>query len=492
MSEANNNIQAAIEAGRELATKPFDINGTPFLVLPNSHTFHELDGLREHPQHIKQTVNHTTAASFIAYCQKFARENSVILIDDINNKFTAIFDYHGPDTADWGQHKAVFAPKPTVEWSNWKSFDGKALSQSEFGKFIETNLEEIIEPSGAEMLEIALSIQAKNEVKFSQAQRLDNGQMQLTYNEEINGSAGVKGQLKIPQTFKIGLRLYEGGAPYQIEARLRYRIKEGNLALWYELIRPHKTVQANLMETEELISASVGSAIAIYHGTISQGQHMRDSLSQAIAKQLADSNVGLFRGQLVDRISGDMFKNDPDYISAALNVMLNDGHVEKSARQGMSGSRWSLTPKGRAAYLVLHDTDETDDATPVDELHGEDLSPEQVDQKLAELSKGAAAEEPITDDDCSNSAAPYPYTAEHMQQTDSAVLHFDTRETLDRALYGLVKLIRDAAEQPAASIERKPEKIALLERLENNDLFPGNVRALLSYIRRDIEQLDEA
>jgi uncharacterized protein YfdQ (DUF2303 family) len=191
------------------------------------------------------------------------------MIDDVNNCFTAIFDYHGPDAAEWGDHKAVFSLKPTVEWNNWKASDSKAMNQSEFGKFIETNLEEIIEPTGAEMLEIALSIQAKTEVKFSQAQRLDNGQMQLTYHEEVNGSAGTKGQLKIPQTFKIGLRLYEGGAPYQIEARLRYRIKEGNLALWYELIRPHKTVQANLTETEELIKTSVGSSVAIYHSTLS-------------------------------------------------------------------------------------------------------------------------------------------------------------------------------------------------------------------------------
>lgn len=42
------------------------------------------------------------------------------------------------------------------------------------------------------------------------------------------------------------------------------------------------------------------------------------------------------------------------------------------------------------------------------------------------------------------------------------------------------------------SIERKAEKVALLERLENNDLFPGNVRALLAYIRADIQLMEDA
>ncbi|WP_367154686.1 hypothetical protein [Methylomonas sp. HYX-M1] len=233
---------------------------------------------------------------------------------------------------------------------------------------------------------------------------------------------------------------------------------------------------------------------------------MRDPLSQAIAKQLADSNVGLFRKQLFDKIPADLTAGNIEKVSQTLNVMLNESHVEKSARQGVDGSRWSLTPKGRAAYSALND-DEQDDrgytnrllsdamAAPADELHGADLSPEQVDKKLAELSEGIDDERDYT----------FP---EHLQHPDSfsdltlefldsqkitkTFLQFDVTDTLDRALYGLVKLIRDTAEQPPVAIERKTEKLVLLERLENNDLFPGNVRALLSYIRRDIEQLDEA
>jgi len=270
MSELQNtrsDIQAAIDAGRELATQPFEINGTPFLMVKNGYSAERLDGLRDKPLGIKQLASHTTAASFVEYFNRFATDASVIMIDDKENEFVAILDHHQPDRPDWGHHKALFKLKPTVEWLNWLHNDNKSMSQNDFGRFIETNLEEIINPNGAEMLEIALSIQAKTEVKFSQAQRLDNGQMQLSYHEEINGTAGTKGQLKIPQTFVIGLKLYEGGEPYKIEARLRYRIKEGALTLWYELIRPHKTTQANLEDTETMIREDILKG-KIYHGTI--------------------------------------------------------------------------------------------------------------------------------------------------------------------------------------------------------------------------------
>jgi len=259
------NTQAAINAGKLLAMKPFEVAGTPMIIVPDDHVLKTLNELRSTPKRISEHTSHTTAQSFIEYYNEFASENSVIFIDENGPAFNAVIDYHG-DEPGWNEHKAKFHLKPTVEFGNWHGHDKEWMAQERFGQFIEENLEEIIHPNGAEMLEIALSIQATTETKFSSAQRLDNGQTQLTYIEEINGTAGSKGQLSIPQTFKIGLRLYEGGQAYEIEARLRYRITQGQLSMRYELIRPHKTIQANIDDTEKLIAEKI-SAGKIYHGT---------------------------------------------------------------------------------------------------------------------------------------------------------------------------------------------------------------------------------
>lgn len=264
LSTLGNGIQAAIEAGKQLATQPFNINGTPMLVIPDHHHLKQLNAYRDHPLRIEQHTKHTTAVSFVDYFNKFAEPNSVIFIDQESAIFYSIIDYHG-DLPGNNAHTAVFTLEKTQEWQNWLNNNKKAMNQEDFGRFIEDNLEEIITPNGAEMLEIALSIQAKTDTKFSSAQRLDNGQIQLAYHEEINGSAGAKGQLKIPQTFTIGLKLFEGGEPYQLEARLRYRIKEGSLSLWYELIRPHKTIDANIADTTTLIANSMATG-QIYYG----------------------------------------------------------------------------------------------------------------------------------------------------------------------------------------------------------------------------------
>lgn len=254
-----NNTQAAIEAGKQLMMnrEPIYINDTPHLVVPENCTLHKLEYLREYPQHIEETVHHSTAASFINYYQKFATENSVVFLNAKSNVFIAIFDYHAPGQPDWTKHRSYFELIKTPEWIAWLTNDKKSMNQPEFGMFIENNLEEIITPSGAEMLEIALSMQANTKIKFSQAIRLDNGQTSLQYVEDIDGKAGLNGSLKIPEKFTIGLKLFEGGEAYQIDARFRYRIKDGNLAIWYELIRPHKTINANLDDTKALLQKSM-------------------------------------------------------------------------------------------------------------------------------------------------------------------------------------------------------------------------------------------
>jgi uncharacterized protein YfdQ (DUF2303 family) len=263
-----NIVETAIQAGKALALD-MDMkyeNGMPYILRPENYTVQFFPELRECPTRIEQKTAHTTAQSFVDYFNRHQTDFSVIFIDEENASFTAILDYHFTDTPGWKKHVSKFTPAKTPEWQSWLANDKKVMSQEDFGRFIENNIAEIQTPSGAEMLEIALSIQAKTEVKFSRATRLDNGQLQIGYNEVTNGTAGINGQLKIPEKFTIGLRLFRGVAPYKIDARLRYRIKEGNLSLWYELIRPHAVIDANIAEITETITAGIAPNTPIYRG----------------------------------------------------------------------------------------------------------------------------------------------------------------------------------------------------------------------------------
>lgn len=89
----------------------------------------------------------------------------------------------------------------------------------------------------------ATTISATTGIHFASARRLQDGQVQLTYNEAIDAKAGgANGDIKIPKTFTLGLRIFRNGEGYRLTARLKYRLHTGAIKFWYELERPERTI----------------------------------------------------------------------------------------------------------------------------------------------------------------------------------------------------------------------------------------------------------
>jgi len=75
---------------------------------------------------------------------------------------------------------------------------------------------------------------------------------------------GIKGNIEIPETMKLGIQIYEGGSAYELEARFRYRIREGKVAMWYDLVRPHKAQRAAVNDVFEQIQQQADAALIIH------------------------------------------------------------------------------------------------------------------------------------------------------------------------------------------------------------------------------------
>ncbi|MGY6214948.1 DUF2303 family protein [Methylolobus aquaticus] len=221
-----------------------DIDGTPAHLVPEGWTLVEHVEARGAPRRVEADVTLTTLESFIAFVSAHGDAQSAIFVDTLSGKteFCAILDYHLGQKADWCKFKARYECPRTPEFQDWQEKSGKSMPQTDFAEFIEDHLPDIVDPPAAEMAEIARGLVADIKIKFTKAVRLDNGETQLQYREEINGAAGPSGQLKIPQTIKLGLPLFMGGEPYAVEARFKYRIRDGVLSMWYELIRPHRLI----------------------------------------------------------------------------------------------------------------------------------------------------------------------------------------------------------------------------------------------------------
>lgn len=202
------------------------------------------------PLHCETSVTLHDAQSFAEYLNKFSDDDTMVFIDLQQAKFVAIIDYHRADNApQHGHHRATYQCPKTPEWNTWLKYSGEKMSQVEFALFIEDNAEEITNPQGAQMLEIAASLQATNKHDFSSAIKLDNGETQFAYNEVIDGKAGKNGQLDIPTEITVQLQPFQGGPAYERKARFRYRISNGGLMMWYDLVRPQKCIEDAVQDT---------------------------------------------------------------------------------------------------------------------------------------------------------------------------------------------------------------------------------------------------
>lgn len=250
------NIQAAIAAGAALGdprSPVVDEKAGVFAVVPKEYKVESLAKFLPRPLRIAQAVLLYDTDSFIAYVNGFkVPGSSRIFFNGEEEKFVAVLDYHETESPAWCEHTATFKPRRSVEFTTWMDKNRTQMTQVDFARFLEENMPDIVEPNSAELLQVALTFEAKKSVEFSSGVRLNNGQIQFQYDEVVRGTA-QKGTIEIPEQFVLGISLHVNGPAYRIPVRLRWRLQDGKVVFWYEVVRPHRFIEDALKEIRERV-----------------------------------------------------------------------------------------------------------------------------------------------------------------------------------------------------------------------------------------------
>lgn len=251
-NEAETDAGAGISAGIELAGSqpigPSDRFHTQ--LIPDGarvETF-DLEELEEklaaHPRRKRGERHVQDAGSFVAYVEKHGLPETEVYADLSRSKLVGVINAHQgatngvDDDAGHGDHRVHLELVETDAWKAWTAKDRKAMTQADFAEHLEDRAVDVLDPDSATMLEIAQSLIATTGVDFKQATRLSDGQVQFRYEETVQSKAGQRGDLEIPQTFKLQLSPFEGCPPVELTARFRYRIGSNGLTLFYALLNP--------------------------------------------------------------------------------------------------------------------------------------------------------------------------------------------------------------------------------------------------------------
>jgi uncharacterized protein YfdQ (DUF2303 family) len=229
-------------------------DGIQRAALPPGWTLHEKDDikLQDQPRRKKGRIDLTDINSFIDYINRHKIEHSTSIYCSADyekgevNYIAIIDDHEGPFHAPhWRDHTAHHDPSKSAEWTRWTKVNKQPMSQLDFAAFIEENLRDIASvdgmPTGQQLLEMALSFEANQDMRFKSAIRLQNGGVQLSLVQDDDSQ--TLSRMQLFEKISIGIPVFWNGEAYRIDARLRYRARDGKLVFWYELIRPDKVIE---------------------------------------------------------------------------------------------------------------------------------------------------------------------------------------------------------------------------------------------------------
>lgn len=220
------------------------------------------------PLRKKCTVHLHSADSFIQYVNQHKKPDICSIWCDANFEnssanLIAIFDDHGTAATGWRDHTALYEPVQSVEWKRWIAHNRKGFSQAGFAEFIEDNLPDIASvegmPTATQMLEMATELEINQDSRFKSQVRLQSGGVELAFVQKEDDPTLEK--MRLFNQFSLGIPPFLNGSPFRLDARLRYRVKEGGLSFWYELIRPDLVFKAAAEEELAKIAESTGIAI---------------------------------------------------------------------------------------------------------------------------------------------------------------------------------------------------------------------------------------
>lgn len=199
----------------------------------------DLEDLARQPRAPRGSATLWDPADFISYVNRLASEHTTLWADPDAAHITAVYDDHlNSDEAGWRQHRATLVVRRDPEWQAWCALSGKLTSQEVFAEHLEDHYSSVIDPDAATMLEIATTFQASRSASFERGTRLQSGDVQLRFSEQTRAQAGASGHLEVPERFTIRVAPFWGVEAVDVQARLRYRIREGQLTIGYALHRP--------------------------------------------------------------------------------------------------------------------------------------------------------------------------------------------------------------------------------------------------------------
>lgn len=213
----------------------------PVVILPPNHSVALLEHLLARPSRKTGSAIFTRAASFCEYVNEQRSEDARLYVTDPIT-LVAVLNHHACESSEagWQDHRATLKLTKTQEWLTWNGSNLGRKNQRDFAQFIEDNSDDIVQPKGAELLDLVRTIKASQNLECTGDIDERGAQTGASFVLITKTKTGAKGELELPSEFILAIAPYEGCNKIPIKTKLRMEICSPRLTLWYELVKAQK------------------------------------------------------------------------------------------------------------------------------------------------------------------------------------------------------------------------------------------------------------
>lgn len=235
-------------------------------LVPDGWKIQDLSPFLPPPPRIQQRFLALDAASFIEYAKAYA-ESPAIFADEDAGAWSAILDHH-PTALDRGacDHTVRFEPPWAPEFFAWLAHSGQPKSHTDFVRFLEDRGRDIASHPAGAVFDAIRSLDVKSDAAFSSEITLTTGAVKFALEENIRGTS--RGSFaEIPSEWTVVLPPYLGLKPRGFTCRLRYRVKDRSLSIWYEIVEKDSLVRTARRDMSDYLREGLPN-IPLYAGRL--------------------------------------------------------------------------------------------------------------------------------------------------------------------------------------------------------------------------------
>lgn len=222
----------------------------PVLVIPDSVKVVSAEEFMPRPARLRKSIKFTEAGCFLDYYGAFktnAAPRLFVMGDDAGMQFLSVFDYAvapGAATNDapatgvtplWGDHRAYLELAYHPDYAELRKRNNTRFTQDDFALFVEENTHLFVNPTGADMLELAQELKGSRNASWQSGKRLSNNAVRLEYIETIEAK-GVRNELIVPEYLEISTPIFKGFDAQTFKAAFSWKMEGEKVFFSYRLL----------------------------------------------------------------------------------------------------------------------------------------------------------------------------------------------------------------------------------------------------------------